>query len=161
MHNRLQAFGFGSDGPDPLYPRRVAQPQGQSASGKPPCPDKRHNIDPNYRHSVGMFVSHRILIEAGESSNQLFSCRHLWRSAPASISEKTLASDQRCHSLARYWRSGLHRFLPLAGGNRTVCPDPMDLRHLQCCHSAEAFDDLIPQAELQSIMGGILLKLRK
>ena len=39
MHNRLQAFGFGSDGPDPLYPARVAQPQGQSAASQPPKPD--------------------------------------------------------------------------------------------------------------------------
>ena len=39
VHNRLQAFGFGSDGPDPLYPRRIAQSQGQSAASQPPKPD--------------------------------------------------------------------------------------------------------------------------
>ena len=38
-HNRLRAFGFGSDGPDPLYPRRMAQSQGQSAASQGPKPD--------------------------------------------------------------------------------------------------------------------------
>ena len=39
------------------------------------------------------------------------------------------------------------------------CPDPMDLRHLQCCHFAVVFDKLTPHVEFQSIRGWIVPKL--
>ena len=39
------------------------------------------------------------------------------------------------------------------------CPDPKDLRHLQCCHFAVVFDTLTPHVEFQSIRGWIVPKL--
>ena len=68
---------------------------------------------------------------------------------------------QRGHLLAQYWRHVLHRFLDVCGRKSDdKCPEPLDLRHLQCCHFAVVFGKFTHEIEFQSIVGwGVVHKL--